>query len=153
VIEADLDQLEELPFERRSFDAMVFGDVLEHLHDPHRLLRALRPWLADGGALVCSIPNVGHWSVVLPLLTQDRWPYADAGLLDRTHVHFFTLAEADLMLRECGFAIESAATTTLPQPPPAAVEHLTRFLTALGSDESAGRRLTAYQYLLVAHPA
>jgi methionine biosynthesis protein MetW len=153
VIEADLDQLEELPFERRSFDAMVFGDVLEHLHDPHRLLRALRPWLADGGALVCSIPNVGHWSVVLPLLTQDRWPYADAGLLDRTHVHFFTLAEADLMLRECGFAIESAATTTLPQPPPAAVEHLTRFLTALGGDESAGRRLLAYQYLLVAHPA
>jgi methionine biosynthesis protein MetW len=154
VVEADLDQLDALPFAPGSFDAMVFGDVLEHLRDPHRLLRVLRPWLADGGALICSIPNVGHWSVVLPLLTQDRWPYADAGLLDRTHVHFFTLAEADLMLRECGFAIESAATTTLPQPPPAAVDHLTRFLAALGTDESgARRRLTAYQYLLVARPA
>jgi methionine biosynthesis protein MetW len=153
VVEADLDQLDELPFEQGSFDAMVFGDVLEHLHDPHRLLRVLRPWLADDGALVCSIPNVAHWSVVLPLLTQDRWPYADAGLLDRTHVHFFTLAEADLMLRECGFAVESAATTALPQAPPAAVDHLTRFLAALGGEEGATRRrLTAYQYLLVARP-
>ncbi|HKZ15605.1 MAG TPA: methyltransferase domain-containing protein [Solirubrobacterales bacterium] len=153
VVEADLDQLEELPFERGSFDAMIFGDVLEHLRDPHRLLRLLRPWLADDGALVCSIPNVAHWSVVLPLLTQDRWPYADAGLLDRTHVHFFTVTEAELMLRECGFAVESAATTALPQAPPAAVDHLTRFLAALGAEETeTGRRLNAYQYLLVARP-
>jgi O-antigen biosynthesis protein len=153
VVEADLDALDDLPFERGSFDAMVFGDVLEHLRDPHRLLRALRPWLADDGALVLSVPNVGHWSVVLPLLTQDRWPYADAGLLDRTHVHFFTLAEAELMLRDCGFTLASAATTTLAQPPPAAVDHLSRFLAALGTDEAQARqRLTAYQYLLVARP-
>jgi len=112
----------------------------------------LRPWLADDGALVCSIPNVGHWSVVLPLLTQDRWPYADAGLLDRTHVHFFTLTEAELMLRDCGFTVESA-TMTLAQSPPPTVDHLTRFLTALGTDEQTTRqRLTAYQYLLVARP-
>jgi methionine biosynthesis protein MetW len=154
VVEADLDDLVDLPFERGTFDAMVFGDVLEHLRDPHRLLRALRPWLADDGALVCSIPNVAHWSVVLPLLTQDRWPYADAGLLDRTHVHFFTLTEAQLMLTECGFTVESAAITTLSQSPPPTVDHLTRFLTALGTDEaSIRRRLTAYQYLLVARPA
>jgi len=153
VVVADLDALDDLPFDRGSFDAMVFGDVLEHLRDPHRLLRVLRPWLADDGALVCSIPNVGHWSVVLPLLTRDRWPYADAGLLDRTHVHFFTLAEAELMLRDCGFTVESAATTTLSQPPPPTVDHLTRFLAALGADEQTTRqRLTAYQYLLVARP-
>ena len=154
VVEANLDDLEELPFERGSFDAMVFGDVLEHLHDPHRLLRVLRPWLADHGALVCSIPNVAHWSVVLPLLTQDRWPYADAGLLDRTHVHFFTLTEAELMLRGCGFTLEAAATTTLAQSPPPALDHLIRLLGALGTDEPTTRqRLTAYQYLLVARPA
>ncbi|MBS1676651.1 MAG: methyltransferase domain-containing protein [Actinobacteria bacterium] len=154
VVEANLDDLDHLPFEPGGFDAMVFGDVLEHLRDPHRLLHVLRRWLADDGALVCSIPNVGHWSVVLPLLAQDRWPYADAGLLDRTHVHFFTLTEAELMLRECGFKIDSAATTILPQSPPPTVDHLTRFLTALGADESATRRrLTAYQYLLVARPA
>ncbi|HVX32279.1 MAG TPA: methyltransferase domain-containing protein [Solirubrobacterales bacterium] len=154
VIEADLDHLDDLPFEHGTFDAMFFGDVLEHLRDPHRLLRILRPWLADHGALVCSIPNVAHWSVVLPLLTQDRWPYADAGLLDRTHVHIFTLTEAHLMLTECGFTVDSAAATTLPQSPPPAVDHLIRFLAALGSEKAAaGRRLTAYQYLLVARPA
>jgi hypothetical protein len=69
-------------------------------------------------------------------------------------VHFFTLAEADLMLRECGFVVESAATTALPQAPPAAVDHLTRFLAALGGEEGATRRrLAANQYLLVARPA
>jgi methionine biosynthesis protein MetW len=152
VVEANLDALESLPFPPASFDAMIFGDVLEHLRDPHRLLRVLRPWLADGGALVCSIPNVGHWSVILPLLTQDRWPYADAGLLDRTHVHFFTLAEAEAMLRECGFDLASAAATNLAAPPPA-VEHLVTFLTALGTEGGAARlRLTSYQYLLVAKP-
>jgi methionine biosynthesis protein MetW len=152
VVEANLDELEGLPFEPASFDAMVFGDVLEHLRDPHRLLRVLRPWLADDGALVCSIPNVGHWSVVLPLLTQDRWPYADAGLLDSTHVHFFTLTEAELMLRDCGFTLESAAATHLSDPP-AAMDHLITLLNALRVDPGTARlHLTAYQYLLVAHP-
>ncbi len=131
---------------------MIFGDVLEHLHDPARLLRTLRPYLADDGALVCSIPNVGHWSVVLPLLTKDRWPYADAGLLDRTHVHFFTLTEARLMLRECGFTLASAATTHTGEPPPA-MTHLASLLAALGVGKAeAHLHLTAYQYLLVAHP-
>jgi methionine biosynthesis protein MetW len=152
VVEANLDELEELPFEPASFDAMIFGDVLEHLRDPHRLLRTLRPWLADDGALVCSIPNVGHWSVVLPLLTRDRWPYADAGLLDRTHVHFFTLTEAEEMLRDCGFALASAAATHVSEPPPE-MNHLASFLSAIGVDQANARlHLTAYQYLLVAHP-
>jgi methionine biosynthesis protein MetW len=155
VVEANLDELDDLPYERGSFDAMVFGDVLEHLHDPHRLLRVLRPWLADDGALILSVPNVGHWSVVLPLLTKDRWHYEDAGLLDRTHVHFFTLTEAELMLRDCGFRLASAAATRLPTDPPPAVDHLAKFLAALGGNDApaARQRLTAYQYLLLAHPA
>lgn len=153
-IEANLEELEELPFEPGHFDAMVFGDVLEHLHDPHRLLGVLRPWLADDGALVCSIPNVGHWSVVLPLLAQDRWPYADAGLLDRTHVHFFTLTEAEAMLRECGFVLRSAAATRLStQPPPEAAHFAALLDAATGAAGQAEQRLSSYQYLLVAAPA
>lgn len=58
------------------------------------------------------------------------------------------------MLRDCGFTVESAATTTLAQSPPPTVDHLARFLAALGTDEGEARqRLTAYQYLLVARPA
>jgi methionine biosynthesis protein MetW len=153
VVEANLDELEELPFEPGAFDAMVFGDVLEHLHDPHRLLRTLRPWLADDGALVLSVPNVGHWSVVLPLLTKDRWPYADAGLLDRTHVHFFTFTEAEAMLRDCGFSL-TAASATHGGETPEEVDHLITLLAALGTPAPEARlHLTAYQYLLLAHPA
>lgn len=153
-IEADLEALTELPFEPGHFDAMVFGDVLEHLRDPHRLLRTLRPWLADDGALVCSVPNVGHWSVVLPLLVQDRWHYEDAGLLDRTHVHFFTLSEADAMLRECGFAVETASITRLSTPPPPQAAELATLIGRFGADPAqAEQRLQAYQYLLVARPA
>lgn len=151
--ETDLETLAELPHERGSFDAMVFGDVLEHLRDPHRLLRALRPWLADSGVLVCSIPNVGHWSVVLPLLANDRWHYEDAGLLDRTHVHFFTLTEAEAMLRECGFSLVSAASTRLSTAPPPQAAQLAALLGSFGADPAqAEQRLAAYQYLLVARP-
>lgn len=151
VIEADLEGLVELPYPPGAFDAIVCGDVLEHLRDPHRLLRALRPWLADGGALVCSIPNVGHWSVVLPLLLNDRWTYADAGLLDRTHVHFFTLAEAQAMLAECGYAVESASMTQLSSPPPPPAAELAALAARFGADGGGvEQRLRAYQYLLVA---
>ncbi len=152
-IEADLERLDGLPFAHGHFDAMVFGDVLEHLHDPHRLLRLLRPWLADSGAIVCSVPNVGHWSVVLPLLASDRWHYEDAGLLDRTHVHFFTLTEAEAMLRDCGFALRAASATRLSTPPPPQAAELATLVGSFGADAGAAeQRLGAYQYLLVAAP-
>jgi SAM-dependent methyltransferase len=149
----DLELLDELPYEPGSFDAMVFGDVLEHLHDPHRLLRVLRPWLADDGVIVCSIPNVAHWSVLFPLLAQDRWEYQDAGLLDRTHVHFFTLEEIVRMLRDTGFApTHVAVNDILPLPPE--MEPLVEAAVRLGANRArAAERLGAYQYLVVAKKA
>ena len=55
-------------------------------------------YLADGGKLIVSLPNVRHYSVVLPLLFGGRWDYADAGLLDRTHLRFFTRDSAQRLL-------------------------------------------------------
>jgi methionine biosynthesis protein MetW len=152
VVVANLDDVRELPFAERSFDAMVFGDVLEHLRDPHRLLRMLRRYLADDGTLVCSIPNVKHWSVVFPLLVNDRWEYADAGLLDRTHVHFFTLEEAGRMFQETGFEVQSVHPTQ-EQPMPAALEPLVAQVARFGADVvETTARLNAYQYLIAARP-
>ena len=147
---ADLDALEELPWEHGAFDAMIFGDVLEHLRDPARLLRVLRPYLAEGGVLVVSIPNVKHWSVLFPLLVDDRWTYEDAGLLDRTHVHFFTLAEIDAMLTACGYTpLHVGVNDHLPLPPQMAP--LVDAAVALGAEREETRaRLGAYQYLVVA---
>ncbi|MBJ7330706.1 MAG: methyltransferase domain-containing protein [Solirubrobacteraceae bacterium] len=146
----DLDGLEELPEDLGTFDTIIFGDVLEHLRDPARLLRTLRDALTEDGVIICSIPNVKHWSVIMPLLVHDRWEYQDAGLLDRTHVHFFTLEEISLMLDECGYTAQHVGVNDLA-PLPAELHALVEVAVAFGADrEETAARLGAYQYMIVA---
>lgn len=153
VVRADLDTLASLPVEEGTVDVAIFGDVLEHLRDPHRLLGVTRRYLKPFGRIVCSIPNVKHFSVVVPLLVGDRFEYTDAGLLDRTHVHLFTLEEIDAMLRETGFeAVQLAATNVGALPERYRV--LAEVAGRLGADpRETAARLEAYQYLVVATPA
>jgi len=150
VLELDLDSLEALPPAAGSFDAIVFGDVLEHLRDPQRLLAALLPSLAEGGTLVFSIPNVRHWSVVFPLLVNDAWEYTDAGLLDRTHVHLFTLKEFHALL--AGLGLEAAHVGVNDHLPlPDELRPLADLAARYGADRDATAfGLGAYQYLIVA---
>ncbi|MBX5443269.1 MAG: class I SAM-dependent methyltransferase [Solirubrobacteraceae bacterium] len=152
VLRLDLQTLTELPYPDGYFDAMTFGDVLEHMHDPHGLLRTLRRYLAGDGTIVCSIPNVKHWSVVFPLLVRDRFTYADSGLLDRTHIHFFTLEEIGAMLEETGFEA-TALRANCVEPVPAEVATLADYAARFGEDrEEVLQRLNAYQYLVAARP-
>ncbi len=152
VVRADLDALDALPVEHGSVDAAVFGDVLEHLRDPHRLLRVTREYLKPGGRIVCSIPNVKHFSVVVPLLVADRFEYTDAGLLDRTHVHLFTLEEIDAMLTDTGFEAVSVSATSVGAMPDR-YRSLAELAGRLGADpRETAARLEAYQYLVVAEP-
>ncbi|HEX8206157.1 MAG TPA: bifunctional glycosyltransferase/class I SAM-dependent methyltransferase [Solirubrobacteraceae bacterium] len=148
----NLDGLDELPFEKAYFDVAIFGDVLEHLRDPARLLRAVRRHLRPDGRIVCSVPNVKHWTVLAPLLLEDRFQYADEGLLDRTHVHFFTLRELEAMLHDAGFAPEALDAHRIPMP-----ANVRGLLAPLASASADGAemvaRLEAYQYLVVARPA
>ena len=149
VVQADLDVLDELPWPEGHFDAVIFGDVLEHLRDPHALLRTVRRHLAPDGVVVCSIPNIKHWTVVFPLIFDDRFTYTDAGLLDRTHVHFFTLREIDDMLTECGFAVEHLGANRIPVAPEYAP--IADRLVSASTDAAEQRgRLDVYQYLVVA---
>lgn len=97
--ELDVDQL------APRYDGLVFGDTLEHLADPPALLRRLRPLLADDGALCVSIPNVANWAIRLALLF-GRFRYTDRGILDRTHLRFYTLRTAVEMLEQGGFRVE-----------------------------------------------
>ena len=71
------------------FDAVVFGDVLEHLLNPAAVLRAVGERLNTGGVVVASVPNVAHERVRMMLL-EGRWDYSATGIMDRTHLHFFT---------------------------------------------------------------
>jgi len=113
VVEADLNvtALADL-FPGRDFDAIVFGDVLEHLMDPDAVLRSAAQLLAPGGAVVMSIPNVAHGSVRLALL-QGRWDYRETGLLDRTHLRFFTRASVAQMVADAGLRITDLRGTVL----------------------------------------
>lgn len=73
----------------KKFDVIVFGDVLEHLADPSEVLDQCHNLLNEGGAIVASVPNVAHIAI-RSMLLEGRWEYGDLGILDRTHLRFFT---------------------------------------------------------------
>ena len=98
-------------FGKESFDVVVFGDVLEHLADPVPVLRKVRPLLAAGGSVVASIPNVAHGAVRLALLKGD-FDYRPLGLLDSTHLRFFTRASLHEVFREAGMVPVDVRRTT-----------------------------------------
>jgi len=87
-----------------SFDCVVFGDILEHLVDPGKIMIEARSVLNPGGYLMVSVPNVSHGSVTLGLIL-DRWDARDVGLLDRTHLRFFTLDSFMDLAESCGYAV------------------------------------------------
>ena len=99
-------------FPDQRFDAIVFGDILEHTPDPARVLRSSLGCLAEDGRVVISVPNVAHGALRLALLT-GKWAYTDTGLLDRTHIHFFTWASLVQMLTDLGLAIDEAVAKVL----------------------------------------
>lgn len=77
-------------FDRASFDYIICADVLEHLIDPWTILGDLVTFIKPGGRLVVSLPNVRHWSIWMPLVLKGRWEYCESGIMDRTHLRFFT---------------------------------------------------------------
>lgn len=90
VVAADVEE-ETLPFEvGAGLDCIVYGDVLEHLRDPWAVLAAHKRALAPDGTMLICVPNVEHWSFALRLLRGD-WEYEPSGLLDATHLRWFTL--------------------------------------------------------------
>jgi 2-polyprenyl-3-methyl-5-hydroxy-6-metoxy-1,4-benzoquinol methylase len=109
---ADLDRtdLARLGLGRR-FDVVVFADVLEHLKDPLRALRASVDLLRPGGRVVVSIPNVAHGSVRLALL-DGRFDYREIGLLDDTHIRFFTRSTLLELLTAAGLVPSDVRRTT-----------------------------------------
>lgn len=124
VIVADFER-DEPAFENASFDCILCLDVLEHLRDPWGALRTLAEWLRPGGTLVISVPNVGHISIILDLLLHGRFEYQDSGILDRTHLRFFTRSSAEALVRSAGLVIEQV------RPVPVQVEGLSGVLNAL----------------------
>lgn len=104
VVEADL--IEAAP--QGTYDAILFADVLEHLPWPVGVLKRYLQWLAPGGSVIISLPNVGLWSVRFAHLFGS-WEYEETGVLDRTHLRFFTRGSARWMIGEAGLDIVKTA--------------------------------------------
>lgn len=116
IIVADLDLL---PLNRElqgeSFDCLLFADVLEHLRNPAEVLANAVKHLKPGGQVLISVPNIAHNAIIMELL-QGKFDYHSTGLLDETHIHFFTRQSLLELLNKSGLApLELLGTAALPE--------------------------------------
>jgi SAM-dependent methyltransferase len=136
-----------LPFEPASFDAIVCGDLVEHLRDPQATVARLRPLLRPGGRLVLSTPNIANWAIRLSLLF-GRFRYTEWGILDETHTHFFTRKTLRECLEGAGYRVV-VFDYTVPVPVLSAprIEAIAHGIGRLRPS------LLAYQFVVAAEPA
>jgi 2-polyprenyl-3-methyl-5-hydroxy-6-metoxy-1,4-benzoquinol methylase len=99
----DIEQMD-LPYREGHFDVLVMSEVIEHLRDPWEVLRRLRNLLSPGALVLCGSPNVAHHSV-LRMLWKGRWDYAPVGIMDRTHLRWFTPATYSQLFSDCGYNV------------------------------------------------
>lgn len=130
-----------------EFDAVLFGDVLEHLVDPSDALVRVRPWLTERGVVVASVPNVGHWSIVADLLA-GRFDYVPYSLLSGTHVRHFTRATIRDLFEACDYSVSSVDTVELAPSPDGAAK-----LALLSGWPEASEDLAVAEFVVVAAPA
>jgi hypothetical protein len=131
----------------------VFGDILEHLREPEKLLVKAREYLKPDGRIIISVPNITHWSVRLMILTGNFF-YMERGILDRTHLRFFTRRSMKKLLEECGFETIEVHATPTPVTAVFRGAERSRVVRALGAVQAwfanAWKNLFAYQLIFVA---
>ena len=97
------------------YNRATFADVLEHLRDPVRVLAQTRHILAPNGSVIITLPNIAHWTIRRDLL-RGRFDYADYGIMDKTHLRFFTEKTFRAMIAEANFTIDVLDYTEQPYP-------------------------------------
>ncbi|TME45953.1 MAG: class I SAM-dependent methyltransferase [Chloroflexi bacterium] len=133
-----------LPLELAAYDAIILADLIEHLRDPIATMARLRPYLAPAGRLLITTPNIANWSMRL-LHLAGRWDYTDRGIMDRTHLRFFTRRTLLAAIRAAGYRVVDVDVTC---PLPALRrEPFNRWAHWLGRRWPT---MLAYQFLVVA---
>jgi hypothetical protein len=94
-----------------ALDLIIAGDVLEHLVNPWGALDRLRPYLGTSGKVIASVPNARNLVLISELLAQGEWRYERMGLLDITHLRFFTARSFRRLFEETGFRVDRIAFT------------------------------------------
>ena len=114
VLAADLGDSDQIAGELdgRHFDILMFSDVLEHTVDPESVVRRFLPYLRAEGRLVISVPNVANWVTRIALLA-GRFNYRDTGVLDKTHLRFFTRRSLVQLVEKCGLKVETMIYTPM----------------------------------------
>jgi 2-polyprenyl-3-methyl-5-hydroxy-6-metoxy-1,4-benzoquinol methylase len=138
---------------RFNADCWIFADVLEHLRDPWQLLANLREIMPADGCLIACVPNVQHWSIQARLSCGD-FRYEPAGLLDRTHLRWFTRVTLLEMFQRAGFGIATGVTRILNNP---LGEKFAPYIRAMaeaagGNPDQAVQDSNVFQYVVKAVP-
>lgn len=147
VLVGDLESMSLGDLDRDRYDAILCADIIEHLRDPTAALAKLRPHLKQDGKLIISVPNIANWSMRLTHLA-GRWDYQERGLMDRTHLRFFTHRTIRRLVADAGYEVlEVDVSVPLPalrRPP------FNRFAHALGR---LWKNFLGYQFIVTARPA
>jgi 2-polyprenyl-3-methyl-5-hydroxy-6-metoxy-1,4-benzoquinol methylase len=151
VVVADLDKgLEPLDGYLGRVDLLLLLDVLEHLRDPWARLTEFRNLLSPTGVVIASIPNVRNFKVLRPLLMKGEWQYQSSGILDRTHLRFFTRSTVLELFSGAGYEIQTLAFTGPLQA--SRIRSLAGGIAFIGNVLLAGtlRDFLAHQYVVCA---
>jgi SAM-dependent methyltransferase len=106
VFRLDLNKIDNINTQiQERFDCILMLDILEHLINPYVLLKDINNLLHDKGTLIISLPNVRHYSILYELLFKNNWEYSKEGILDYTHLRFFTLNSMINMIEAAGYKI------------------------------------------------
>ncbi len=153
MIVADLDK--PLPQLNGQFDVIVYGDIVEHLKNPLEVFKGFNRYLRPEGRVIVSVPNVANAWVRLNLLL-GRFEYAERGILDRTHLRFFTLASFRRFLSEAGLEWEEIVATPVPLRLVVPARYHGGWLRALHSVNAAvakrWKTMFGFQFVAVARP-
>ena len=154
VVHGDIEKID-LPYRDSSFDCILFADVLEHLIDPLSTLIKVRRLLKKGGSVVASIPNVQFHGVIHQLI-EGNWTYEKEGILDETHLRFFTYKEIEKMFSQAGYSIQKVEEVLDPQYEKFSLNNTTALnfgrtqIKDLSPEEI--KRFFVFQYLVIAEP-
>lgn len=129
-----------------EYDCVLILDVIEHLVSPEQVLLQVHEKISQDGHLVICVPNIGHWTIIQDLL-EGRWDYKDQGILDRTHLRFFTYDSLVKLITNAGFKIITHGSTKIKADPP---EKILKAIEIISDNpERLKNQIQSYQYVML----
>ena len=145
IIQGDVENMI-IPYEKEKFDYIICADVLEHLRDPEAAVRRFIPYLKDDGYFLVSVPNIRYFGALMSLVLFGRFDYAESGIMDKTHLRFFTRDNAIEMLENAGLEVVAMErNNSYPDDAEEIIDRLSREF-----DVRDGEEMKVFQYYFLA---